>query len=308
MALLTLKNIHLSYGHPPLLDGIDLSFERGERVCVLGRNGEGKSTLLKIIAAETVPDEGSRVLEQGARVARLSQEVPEDTCGRVFDVVAEGLGELAAMLKRYHDASLALAEDAGQAALERFARAQQALDDAGAWHLERRVEQVLSRMSLDPDARFEELSGGMKRRVLLARALAGDPDILLLDEPTNHLDIEAIDWLEEFLRNWERTLIFITHDRSFLRRLATRIVELDRGQATDWPGDYDNYLRRREERDNAEAQANARLDKLLAQEETWIRQGIKARRTRNEGRVRRLVDLREQSGARRRSRARPGSS
>ncbi len=299
MALLNLRDIHLSYGHPPLLEGVSLAVDEGERVCLIGRNGEGKSTLLRIIAGEIPPDEGERLLASGARVARLEQEVPAALNGCVFDVVADGLGEIARLIKDFHVASTALESDAGEQALERLSRTQQALEQAGGWQLEQQVEEVISRMSLDGQVDFEALSGGMKRRVLLARALAGRPDLLLLDEPTNHLDIESIAWLEEFLAKWRGALIFITHDRGFLRRLATRIVELDRGRLQDFPGDYDNYLRRREEMENAEAQERARFDKMLAQEETWIRQGIKARRTRNEGRVRRLQGMREEARARR---------
>jgi len=299
MALLSLRDIQLSYTHPPLLAGVSLSIEEGERICLIGRNGEGKSTLLKIMDGRITPDDGERVLQRGARIARLEQEVPQDLHGRVFDVVADGLGAIAATVKEYHAASEALASGGAQASLDRLDRAQQALEAADGWQIEQQVEQVISRMQLDAEADFGALSGGMKRRVLLARALAGGPDLLLLDEPTNHLDIEAISWLEEFLLTWKGALVFITHDRGFLRRLATRIVELDRGRLFDFPGDYDNYLRRREEMDNAEALANARFDKQLAQEETWIRQGIKARRTRNEGRVRRLEAMREQFSARR---------
>ena len=299
MALLALRNITLSFTHPPLLDGVSLSLEDGERVCLIGRNGEGKSTLLKIIADVLKADDGERIMRRDARLARLEQEVPQGTSGRVFEVVADGLGKIAEMVKEYHDASAQLAHDTGEKALDRLARAQHALEAADGWQIEQQVEQVISRMQLDAEANFAALSGGMKRRVLLARALANSPDLLLLDEPTNHLDVEAIAWLEEFLLNWKGALVFITHDRGFLRRLATRIVELDRGALTDFPCDYESYLRRREEMDNAEAQANARFDKMLAQEETWIRQGIKARRTRNEGRVRRLESMREEFTERR---------
>ena len=299
MALLSLRDIHLSFAHPPLLDGVSLSIEDGERICLIGRNGEGKSTLLRIIAGELAPDEGERVLRRGARVARLEQAVPEDLAGTVFEVVADGLGEIAALVKDYHAAGAALGETADERALARLAQAQQALEQAGGWQVQQWVETILSRMGLDGEVDFASLSGGMKRRVLLARALAGDPDLLLLDEPTNHLDIEAIAWLEEFLLGWRGALVFITHDRGFLRRLATRIVELDRGGLRDFPGDYDTYLRRREALDRAEARERARQERLLAQEEAWIRQGIKARRTRNEGRVRRLQALREEARARR---------
>lgn len=299
MALLALRNIYLSYGHPPLLDSIDLGIEYGQRICIIGRNGEGKSTLMKVIAAELKADEGERVVNQGARVTRLTQEVPKHLAGRVFDVVADGLGDVAQLVKEYHAASHALIDDCSDAAMQRLSVAQQALEAADGWSLEQQVETVISRMQLDPEAEFKALSGGLKRRVLLARALAGEPDLLLLDEPTNHLDIESIRWLEEFLLSWKGTLVFITHDRSLLKNLATRLIELDRGHITDFPGDYDNYLRRRDEMDNAEALEKARFDKKLAQEEVWIRQGIKARRTRNEGRVRRLEAMREEHGERR---------
>jgi len=299
MALLTLRNLHLSYGDPPLIDGIDLSIEAGERICLLGRNGEGKSTLLRLIAGELKADDGERVVSQGVRIARLTQEVPEQLHGSVFEVVADGVGATAELIKQYHAATHALADDAGEAAMARFERIQHQLEAADGWRMEQQVESVISRMQLNPDDAFEALSGGMKRRVLLARALAAEPQLLLLDEPTNHLDVESITWLEEFLLDWPGTLVFITHDRGFLQRLATRIVELDRGQVRDFPGDYQNYLRRRDEMDNAEALANARFDKLLAQEEVWVRQGIKARRTRNEGRVRRLEAMRREYGDRR---------
>jgi ATP-binding cassette subfamily F protein uup len=296
--LITLRNVQLSYG-VPLLDGVDLAVERGERVCVLGRNGEGKSTLLRVIAGEVAPDDGTLVVPDGVRVARLPQDVPPGLAGSLFDVVADGLGALAALVKDYHHASVAVAERGDDAALAVLARAQQALEAADGWQVEQRAERVLAQIGLDPELDFAALSGGQKRRALLARALAVDPDVLLLDEPTNHLDIASIQALEDFLAAWPGALVFITHDRAFLRRLAGRIVELDRGRLTDWPGDYDNYLRRRAERDHAEALANARFDKKLAEEEVWIRKGIEARRTRNEGRVRALKSLREARRARR---------
>ncbi|MGB5744981.1 MAG: ATP-binding cassette domain-containing protein [Sedimenticolaceae bacterium] len=299
MAILTLRDLHLSYGDPPLIDGIDLAIEAGERICLLGRNGEGKSTLLKLIAGELKADDGMRVVTQGVRIARLTQAVPEQLHGSVFEVVADGVGDTAELIKQYHAASLALVEDADEAALTHLARIQHELEAADGWRIEQQVERVISRLALSAEDAFDALSGGMKRRVLLARALAADPQLLLLDEPTNHLDVESITWLEEFLLNWPGTLVFITHDRGFLQRLATRIVELDRGKITDFPGDYQNYLRRRDEMDNAEAQAQARFDKRLAQEEVWVRQGIKARRTRNEGRVRRLEAMRREYGERR---------
>ncbi len=294
MALVTLRDIQLGFGGAPLLDGISLAIEPGERICVLGRNGAGKSSLMKLLARELPPDDGQLVLKQGARVARLTQEVPEDLHGSLFDVVAGGIGELGALVQRYHQISVQLEQNPAPELLAQLERVQHELEAADGWQLEQRVETVISRLALDPEAAFERLSGGLKRRALLARALAPGPDLLLLDEPTNHLDIESIEWLEEFLLGYGGSLLFITHDRAFLRSLATRIVELDRGRLTDWPGDYDNFLRRKEEMLHAEEMEQQRFDKKLAQEEVWIRQGIKARRTRNEGRVRALKNMRQE--------------
>lgn len=299
MALITLRNIQLSFGGPVLLEHVDLSIDSGERVCLLGRNGAGKSTLMKVIAREIAPDDGDIVLHQGACVARLEQEVPGRFAGTVFEVVADGLGELGDLVKRYHEISAALETGTGADLLKQLEWVQHELEAVNGWQKEQRVETVISRLSLDPDLRFEQLSGGLKRRVMLARALVQEPDLLLLDEPTNHLDIEAIDWLEEFFLNYGGTLLFVTHDRVFMQKLATRIIELDRGQLTDWPGDYPNFLRRKDEMLNAEEKASQRFDKKLAQEEVWIRQGIKARRTRNEGRVRALKQMREERSQRR---------
>jgi ATP-binding cassette subfamily F protein uup len=296
MALISLQNVDLGVGGPLLLQRVSLTIEPGERVCIVGRNGAGKSTLMKLLAGELAPDDGVRVEQPGLRSARLTQEVPHDLSGSVFDVVADGLGELGHDLAEYHRLSHALDDASNLAA---FARLQARIEAAAGWDLDRRVNEVLERLDLPEEASFEALSGGMKRRVLLARALVCQPDVLLLDEPTNHLDIASIAWLEEFLRGLRSSLVFVTHDRRFLRALATRIVEIDRGQVTSWPGDYDNYLRRREERLHAEAQANALFDKRLADEEVWIRQGIKARRTRNEGRVRALKALRVERAQRR---------
>ncbi len=299
MPLLNLRDIQLAYGGPALLESVSFSLEKGERVCLLGRNGEGKSSLLKLLDGRSRPDGGEIRLAQGARVAYLDQEVPLGTRGSVFEIVAQGLSELGDLLRRYHDISRQVEQDPDERNLSRLSQVQHELEAADGWLAEQRVETVISRLELSPDAQFDTLSGGLKRRVLLGRALACDPDLLLLDEPTNHLDIESIDWLEGFLLEYPGALLFVTHDRRFLQRLATRILELDRGQITDWPGDYANYLRRREERLNAEAKADARFDKKLAQEEVWIRQGIKARRTRNEGRVRALKDMREERRQRR---------
>ncbi|NEX20793.1 ATP-binding cassette domain-containing protein [Thiorhodococcus mannitoliphagus] len=294
MTLLSLDSITLSYGLPPLLEDVSFSLERGERICLIGRNGAGKSTLLRIIVGDVQPDGGQLRTAQGAKIAHLTQEIPRDTRASVFDVVASGLGELGALAQEYFSLSHSLDAEASEEVLARLARIQHQLEERGGWEIEQRTERVISRLNLDAQARFEALSGGMQRRVLLARALVTEPDLLLLDEPTNHLDIEAIDWLEEFLVGFQGAILFVTHDRRFLQRVATRILELDRGRITDWPGDYHNYLRRREERLHAEAQAAAHFDRKLAEEEVWIRQGIKARRTRNEGRVRSLKAMREE--------------
>ncbi|MFC5568809.1 ATP-binding cassette domain-containing protein [Lysobacter yangpyeongensis] len=294
MPLITLQNADYGVGGPLLLENVGLSIEAGERIALIGCNGAGKSTLLKLLAGEIQPDDGEVRVEGGVRVARLEQEVPAGADGDVWDVVAGGLGELGAWLAEYHHLS-----HAAQVDTDALAKVQAKIEDAHGWSLDQRVTETLTRLQLDGDAVFSGLSGGMKRRVLLARALVSSPDVLLLDEPTNHLDIEAIDWLEGFLKAWTGALVFVTHDRRFLRALATRIVEIDRGQVTSWPGDWANYERRREERLNAEAQENARFDKLLAQEEVWIRQGIKARRTRDEGRVRRLKAMRVERQQRR---------
>ncbi|MCK0537862.1 ATP-binding cassette domain-containing protein [Alcanivorax quisquiliarum] len=296
--LLTLRNLQLSFGAAPLLEDVSLIIEKGERLCLVGRNGAGKSTLMKIIADEIQPDDGSIEQAQGLRIARLEQDVPRDTAGSVFDVVAQGLGEQGALLAEYHQLTSQLG-NGDAATLQRFEAVQAAVDAHNAWDLSQRVDTVLSRLTLDGELEFAGLSGGMKRRVLLARALVQAPDILLLDEPTNHLDIDAIHWLEEFLRSFNATLVFITHDRAFIRALATRIIELDRGRLTSWPGDYQKYLDGKQAALEAEERANAEFDKKLSREEAWIRQGIKARRTRNEGRVRALKALRNEFAARR---------
>ncbi len=296
MALLRLQDIHLSYGLPPLLDGVDFTLERGERVALVGRNGEGKSTLLKIIAGEIRPDDGEIYLQQGAKIARLEQEVPREIDGNVYDVVAAGLGDLGGVIARYHHVTQHLDADG---AMDEMTGLQQQIEAADGWRFEQRIATTISRLQLPADADVATLSGGLKRRVLLARALVGEPDILLLDEPSNHLDVESIEWLENFLLGAGLTLVFVTHDRAFLRRLATRIVEIDRGRITSWPGDYDAYLRGKAAALAAEEKQQAEFDKKLAQEEAWIRQGIKARRTRNEGRVRALKKMREERAQRR---------
>jgi len=292
--LLSLRDVSLHYGTTVLLDHAELNLDAGERVCILGRNGAGKSTLMKIVAGEVDPDEGNVMRSPGLKIARLVQDVPQDLSGSIYDVVAAGLGEAGEMLARYHDL---LATDPEN--LDELGHVQSRLDALDAWNLDARVQEVLKKTQLDGSGDFAALSGGMKRRVLLAQAIVHEPELLLLDEPTNHLDIDAIAWLEAFLLDYRGALLFITHDRAFLQRLATRILELDRGWLTSWPGDYDNYLRRKEERAHAEAQERAAFDKVLAQEEAWIRQGIEARRTRNEGRVRRLEAMRRDYADRR---------
>jgi len=299
MPLLRLNKVSLAFGHKALLDSIDLELQRGERVCLVGRNGEGKSSLMRVLSGEVVPDDGEVWIRPGMRIAYLAQEVGMDSNDTVFDVVAAGLSGLGKLVSDYHHTVTELEHSDDPAILEKLSALQQALEAANGWQLEQRVETVLSRLELDSDAVFHSLSGGWRRRVMLARALVCDPDVLLLDEPTNHLDIEAITWLEEFMVDYAGALLFVSHDRAFVRRLSTRIIELDRGQLTSWPGSYDDYVRRKAEQLEVEARHNALFDKKLSQEETWIRQGIKARRTRNEGRVRALKVLREQHSERR---------
>jgi ATP-binding cassette subfamily F protein uup len=268
-------------------------------VCVLGRNGSGKSTLLRILSGEQRPDAGSVWRQPNLRAARLDQDVPLAEHLPVFDVVAQGLGGLSDLVLAYHHAAVAVAERATGTALERLGRLQHDLEERDGWRIEQRVELVLSRLNLPADAIVDTLSGGWRRRVLLARALVAQPDLLLLDEPTNHLDVDAIEWLEDFLADYPGAVVFVTHDRAFLQRLATRIVELDRGRLTSWPGDYATFLRKKDEWLANEAILQEKFDRKLAAEEAWVRQGIKARRTRNEGRVRALEQLRKARAARR---------
>lgn len=299
MALLTLKGIEVGFGGPPVLDGIDLVVEPGERIGLLGRNGAGKSTLMKIIAEELIPDSGVRNQPQHVTIARLEQDVPQGVAGSIFEVVAAGLGALTPILAAYHHALTQVSQDPSDATMAVLERAQHAMEDANAWRIEQTVAQILTRFALDPETQFDTLSGGMKRRVLLARALVREPKILCLDEPTNHLDIPTIEWLESEIRQFQGAVVFITHDRRFLDALATRIVELDRGRLMSYDASYRVYLERRDAELAAEAAEHAVFDKKLAQEEAWIRQGIKARRTRNEGRVRALEQLRRERAARR---------
>ena len=299
MALLGMQDVSVAFGGPPVLLGARFAIERGERVCLLGRNGAGKSTIMKLLDGSLAPDRGEIVRQSGVTIARLEQEVPSDVAGTTFDVVAAGLGDTGSLLALYHHASHRVSTDHSDAALRELDRLHHALDAAGAWEVQTRVDTVLLHLGLDPDAPFAAASGGRKRQALLARALVGKPDVLLLDEPTNHLDVEAVEWMEEFLIDRSATLVFVTHDRAFLRRLATRIVELDRGQLVDWGTGYDTYLERKDAALAAEAREWSEFDKKLAKEEVWIRSGIQARRTRNEGRVRSLEALRVERGARR---------
>ncbi len=299
MTIVRLRNISVSFGGPAILQQISFSIDLGERVCLLGRNGTGKSTLMKVIAGDIMPDSGQIERQQGLVTAKLEQQVDIGEGGTVFDTVAKGLGKAAELLKAYNAAVHRLATDHGNRAEAELEKAQHAVEAAGAWQLNQRVESIISRMQLDGEASVGTMSGGQKRRVLLARALVQQPGLLLLDEPTNHLDIAAIAWLEEQLLANNGALLFVTHDRAFLRTLATRIIDLDRGELKSYPGDYQTFLRRKDEFLKAEAEADARFDKKLAQEEAWIRQGIKARRTRNEGRVRALQKLRKERGHRR---------
>jgi len=299
MPLITLDRVSIAYGHLPLLDSIFMQVEAGERLSVIGRNGKGKSTLLRIINGEQEPDSGSVVRQPGIRTARLEQDAALSANRPVFDVVAEGLSDLADLVTAYHRAAVEVAVQGTEASLHRLGRLQHELEEQDGWRVEQRVELVLARLGLPADTIVDTLSGGWRRRVLLARALVAQPDVLLLDEPTNHLDIEAITWLEGFLTEYPGAVIFITHDRAFLQRLATRILEIDRGRLTSWPGDYATFLRRKEESLANEAVNQAKFDTRLAEEEVWLRQGVKARRTRNEGRVRALMAMRAARAARR---------
>ena len=299
MPLVTLDRISIAFGHLPLLDQASLQLEPRERVCIVGRNGTGKSTLLQLVSGDQQPDSGTVWRQPGLRIGRLAQDPAFLDSRPVFDVVSEGLGTLGEVVANYHHAAVEVADGGGDAALERLGRYQQELEKRDGWQMEQRVELVLSRLDLPAEARVDSLSGGWRRRVLLARALVAQPDVLLLDEPTNHLDIESMLWLEEFLDDYPGAVLFVTHDRVFLQRVATRILELDRGQLTSWPGDYATFLRRKEEWLASEALQQEKFDKKLAQEEVWLRKGIKARRTRDEGRVKSLLAMREERSRRR---------
>lgn len=299
MSLINLTNAYLSFSDAPLLDHIDMSIEANERVCLVGRNGAGKSTLLKVLNKEVPLDEGQIIYENNVVVSRLQQDPPRDIQGNVFDFVAEGLKEQAQLLRDYYDLSHCIELDPSESNLAKLAKLQEQLDQQNGWQLDNRIRNVISSLSLDGDALLSSLSGGWLRKAALAKALVCQPSVLLLDEPTNHLDIETIKWLEEFLKSFNGSIVFISHDRSFIRQMATRIIDLDRGKVASWGGDYDSYLIGKEEALRVEELQNAEFDKKLAQEEVWIRQGIKARRTRNEGRVRALKAMRQEYAQRR---------
>ena len=299
MALLGMQDVSIAFGGAPVLDRARFAIERGERVCLLGRNGAGKSTIMKLLDGSISPTDGEVVRQTGITVSRLEQEVPHDVDGTTFEVVAAGLGDAGLLLSRYHEASHRVGVNASDAALRELDRLHHALDAAHAWEMQSRVDTVLEHLGLDADVSFRSASGGRKRQTLLARALVREPDVLLLDEPTNHLDVEAVEWMEQFLVDRGATLVFVTHDRAFLRKVGTRIVELDRGRLVDWGTDYDTYLQRKEAALAVEAREFAQFDKKLAKEEVWIRTGIQARRTRNEGRVRSLEALRVERSQRR---------
>ena len=299
MPLINLQNVLLSYGKPPLIDYVNLVIERGERVCIIGRNGAGKSTLLKIINGQVLPDEGKIKRASDVKVAQLEQSVPQNTTGNVFDVISEGLGKEGKLIQKFHYLTQQLNHDSSPKIFSDLEQCQAELDRIDGWDINSRVESIITKMKLNPEADISSLSGGFKRRVLLARALVANPDLLLLDEPTNHLDIEAIQWIEQFLIKWEGSLLFISHDRHFMDNLANRFVEIDRGKLVEFDCDYSTYLARKQDNLVVEDKHNALFDKRLSQEEIWIRQGIKARRTRNEGRVRALKAMRQEFSERR---------
>ncbi|WP_445493941.1 ABC transporter ATP-binding protein [Photorhabdus sp. SF281] len=299
MSLINLSGAGLSFSDAPLLDNAELHIEENERVCLVGRNGAGKSTLLRVLAKEQPLDDGQVIYEQDLIVSRLQQDPPRDVEGTVFDFVAEGVQEQAEYIKSFHQVSCLVEHDPSEKNLNRLAELQEVLDIRGLWSLDSRINDVLKQLSLPAEEKLSALSGGWLRKAALGRALVSSPKVLFLDEPTNHLDIDTIEWLENFLRDFQGSIVFISHDRSFIRNMATRIVDLDRGKLISWPGNYDKFLEGKEEALRVEEMQNAEFDRRLAQEEVWIRQGIKARRTRNEGRVRALKALRVERSQRR---------
>ncbi len=294
MALLTIHNGQLAFGDNPLLDGSDFVLQENERVCLVGRNGAGKSTLMKILCGEVVMDDGKYRITQDVVISRLEQDPPRNEDGTVFDYVASGLADIGNQLRMYQEQLDLIASEPSEKNINRLAKIQEELEHTGAWRFEDRIKNVLEALKLDGYTKLTDLSGGWQRKAALAKALVCDPDVLLLDEPTNHLDVTTIEWLEGFLKDFKGAIVFISHDRAFIKAMATRIVDLDRGKLVSYPGNYDQYLLDKEEALRVEEMQNAEFDKKLAQEEVWIRQGIKARRTRNEGRVRALKKLRQE--------------
>lgn len=303
MAFISIQNVELAFNGPRLFDGINLSIDRGEKVAIVGRNGSGKSTLLRLIEGSVQPDSGAVIIQKGTRRAFLSQEVPNEVPGTVFDVVAGGLKEHHALVTQYHTVGSRLSKENTPGLLEELNRIHNSLEAGGGWEDQQQVDKVISQLGLNADLAFNSLSAGLKRQALLGKTIVGGPDILLLDEPTNHMDIDSIKRLEEFLLRFAGTLVFVTHDRVFLQRIATRIVEIDRGRLFDQSCDYETFLIRRQAAREAEETERALFYKKLEKEERWVRQGIKARRTRSEGRVRELEKMRE---IRRSRRERPG--
>ncbi len=299
MALVTISNAQLAFGDNPLLDHAEFILQPGERVCLVGRNGAGKSTLMKVLDGQVQLDDGSIQMMQELRISRLEQDPPRDAEGTVFEYVSEGLADIGRVLARYHQLLDLVATDASDRNFNELGKLQEQIDLADGWRLDTKISSVLADLNLDGSALLTSLSGGWQRKAALARALACDPNVLLLDEPTNHLDVSTIEWLETYLKEFRGAIVFISHDRAFIQSMSTRIVDLDRGKLSSWPGDYAMYLEAKEEALRVEAEQNAEFDKKLAQEETWIRQGIKARRTRNEGRVRALKQLRRERSERR---------
>ncbi|MGI9203220.1 MAG: ATP-binding cassette domain-containing protein [Woeseiaceae bacterium] len=295
MSLIRFDEVSLDFGDQKILTKADMAIEPGERICLIGRNGAGKSTSFKLITGELEVDHGEIVRRSGLIVSQLSQALPDAQEMLVHEVVRSGLAGMQSVLDDYHRRSL---EDLDRAGMRELEELHKQIDAHGGWNLEQRVEATISELNLPAHKKMNELSGGWRRRVALARALVQKPDLLLLDEPTNHLDIVTITWLETIVHSYQGSVLFITHDRAFLQRLATRIIEIDRGKLTSWPGDYKNFLRRKDAALDAEAREIARFDKKLEEEEIWIRQGIKARRTRNEGRARALVNMRKERAKR----------
>ena len=294
MDLIRISKAQLAYGTHPLLDNADAVIETGERVCVVGRNGAGKSTLLKVLDGQVILDDGEINQLGSIKISRLEQDPPKGASGSVFDYVAQGMPEIANLLIDFHHVSTELQTDCTDKLLNKLERLSNQLEAADGWRFDSRIQLVLTQLELSPDAKLESLSGGWLRKVALARALVSEPDLLLLDEPTNHLDMESVMWLEQFLKEFKGGIVFISHDRAFIRAVATRILDLDRGKLISYPGDYATYLEQKAHDLKVEETQNALFDKRLAEEETWIRQGVKARRTRNEGRVRELKQLRNE--------------